>query len=112
MSRTLYFAYGSNLDAEQMRERCPASRTLFRAPRHPYTQALLQSVLTPDPRLGVPDAHLGAIFPNPINPPAGCTFHPRCAHCMELCRATAPAPLTDQGATVECHLYGGDRAAA
>ncbi|MEM9140461.1 MAG: ATP-binding cassette domain-containing protein, partial [Pseudomonadota bacterium] len=43
--------------------------SLFRDPRHPYTKALLGSVLTPDPRLGVPDTHLGAVFPNPIDPP-------------------------------------------
>ena len=83
------------------------SDTLFNDPRHPYTRALLGSVLTPDPRLGVPDTHLGAVFPNPIDPPPGCTFHPRCPDCMEICRSEPPRPASDGGHTTECHLYGG-----
>ena len=47
--------------------------------KHPYTQALLQSVLTPEPGLGVPDTQLGAAYPNPLDMPPGCRFHPRCA---------------------------------
>jgi peptide/nickel transport system ATP-binding protein len=82
------------------------SRTLFSNPRHPYTKALLGSVLTPDPSLGVPDTHLGATFPNPIDPPSGCTFHPRCADVMPICSTRAPAVTTIDGASVECHLYG------
>lgn len=81
------------------------AETLFREPRHPYTQALLASVLTPEPGLGVPDAHLGAAFPNPIDPPSGCTFHPRCPHVSDICRRQAPAPHARGDATVECHLY-------
>jgi len=84
---------------------------LFRQSRHPYTQALLASVLTPEPGLGVPDTQLGSAFPNPIDPPSGCTFHPRCPHAMDLCQERAPQPIA-QGATtiVECHLYSPDPA--
>ena len=82
------------------------TRTLFASPRHPYTKALLASVLTPEPRLGVPDTHLGTTFPNPVDPPSGCTFHPRCADAMEQCPRQAPVPAERDGATVECHLYG------
>ncbi|WP_374442867.1 ABC transporter ATP-binding protein [Stella sp.] len=78
---------------------------LFRDPQHPYTQALLASVLTPEPGLGVPDAHLGTAFPNPIDPPPGCTFHPRCPHAMAVCRTIAPKPLPTATGHVECHLY-------
>ncbi|MCP5152957.1 MAG: ABC transporter ATP-binding protein [Ectothiorhodospiraceae bacterium] len=91
------------------------TETLFSNPRHPYTRALLESVLTPDPRLGVPDSHLGTVFPNPIDPPSGCTFHPRCVDCMDVCKASAPTTTVEAGNRVECHLYGGDgksRAAA
>ncbi|MEO0360005.1 MAG: ABC transporter ATP-binding protein, partial [Pseudomonadota bacterium] len=81
------------------------SETLFADPRHPYTKALLESVLTPDPRLGVPETHLGAVFPNPIDPPSGCSFHPRCAACMEVCKTTKPQPAHDGDHMTECHLF-------
>ena len=78
---------------------------LFRAPRHPYTRALLASVLTPEPGLGVPDTHLGVSYPNPIDPPPGCTFHPRCGDALPVCRERAPAARADARGRVECHLY-------
>ncbi|WP_086464973.1 ABC transporter ATP-binding protein [Oceanibaculum nanhaiense] len=81
--------------------------TLFRAPKHPYTEALLASVLTPEPGKGVPDAQLGATFPNPINPPSGCTFHTRCPKVMDVCRQVAPRSLVVDGSSVECHLHDG-----
>ncbi len=84
--------------------------TLFAAPRHPYTQALLASVLTPEPRLGLPDIGLGTAFPNPLAPPAGCSFHPRCPRVMAICGSVAPRPIADAAGDVECHLY--DAAAA
>jgi peptide/nickel transport system ATP-binding protein len=82
------------------------TRTLFASPRHPYTKALLASVLTPEPSLGVPDTHLGTTFPNPVDPPSGCSFHPRCAQVMDRCPKQAPMPVHEGNATVECHLYG------
>ena len=79
---------------------------LFRRPCHPYTKALLDSVLTPEPGLGVPDTQLGAAYPNPIDPPGGCAFHPRCPHAMPVCRERAPRPVAhDATPLVECHLY-------
>ena len=83
-------------------EEAPTDR-LFRNPRHPYTQALLTSVLTPDPNLGLPETHLGIAYPNPIDPPPGCTFHPRCPKCTEECKIKAPAPVINDGRLVECH---------
>lgn len=80
--------------------------SLFRDPQHPYTKALLESVLTPEPGRGIPDAHLGVAYPNPIDPPSGCTFHPRCRHAMPRCRVDAPTPVRQSGGSVECHLYG------
>ena len=79
--------------------------TLFRAPKHPYTEALLRSVLTPEPGLGIPDTHLGAAYPNPLNMPSGCRFHPRCPRRFAPCDNVAPKPIGDGGAFVECHLY-------
>jgi peptide/nickel transport system ATP-binding protein len=81
------------------------SEALFRNPQHPYTKALLGSVLTPDPSLDVPDTHLGATFPNPVDPPSGCTFHPRCVDIMPVCSQNAPAAAMVDEECVECHLY-------
>lgn len=78
---------------------------LFDAPAHPYTQALLKSVLTPEPGLGVPDTQLGMAYPNPIDPPPGCAFHPRCPKAGPVCSATAPAPVPIREGHVECHLF-------
>jgi peptide/nickel transport system ATP-binding protein len=79
---------------------------LFRVPKHPYTQALLASVLTPEPGLGVPDTQLGITYPNPLDMPSGCRFHPRCRQVMELCKTVPPNQTITESGTVECHLYG------
>jgi peptide/nickel transport system ATP-binding protein len=86
--------------------------SLFRDPRHPYTRALLDSVLTPVPGLGIPDTSLGVAFPNPIDPPPGCTFHPRCRHAMPQCSRVAPQPIRQPGGFAECHLYAPEAVAA
>jgi peptide/nickel transport system ATP-binding protein len=77
---------------------------LFQAPRHPYTRALLDSVLTPEPDLGIPDVGLGDIIPDPSNIPPGCRFHPRCSIAVERCRHDPPTPSFGDGRMVECHL--------
>lgn len=87
------------------------SQGLFKNPQHPYTRALLQSVLTPEPDLGIPDAHLGAVYPNPVDPPSGCTFHPRCVDVMPRCSSEAPCASPTGSGHVECHLYDADAAA-
>jgi len=80
-------------------EEAPA-QALFAKPRHPYTRALLASVLTPEPGLGVPDVGLGDVLPDPSNIPPGCRFHPRCPVAIARCSRETP-PRVD-GA--ECHL--------
>jgi len=80
---------------------------IFRNPRHPYTRALLASVLTPEPGLGVPDTGLGLSFPNPIAPPPGCVFHPRCAQAGPRCRIEEPRIVRDRQGLVACHLHDG-----
>ena len=79
---------------------------LFRQPRHPYTQALLASVLTPEPGRGIPDTGLGLAFPDPLNPPSGCTFHPRCAQRMVHCGMQTPVLTAQPQGAVACHLHG------
>jgi peptide/nickel transport system ATP-binding protein len=83
--------------------------TLFRSPRHPYTKALLQSVLTPVPGGGIPETGLGLAFPDPLNPPAGCAFNPRCPEALATCRSLAPRPVTDGAGLVACHLHDPER---
>jgi len=80
------------------------SERLFAAPRHPYTRALLASVLTPEPGLGVPDVGLGDVMPDPANIPPGCRFHPRCPVAVAQCSTETPRPATDAAGLVECHL--------
>ncbi|SDF50279.1 MULTISPECIES: ABC transporter ATP-binding protein [Thalassobaculum] len=80
-------------------------QAFFAKQRHPYSEALLASVLTPQAGLGVPDAQLGTTFPNPIDPPPGCVFHPRCVHAGAVCKTTAPKTIRDGRGLVECHLY-------
>jgi peptide/nickel transport system ATP-binding protein len=77
---------------------------LFRAPMHPYTKALLASVLTPDPHLGIPDVGLGDTYPDPANVPPGCRFHPRCPSAFADCKTTAPDNIRSDGRLVECLL--------
>jgi peptide/nickel transport system ATP-binding protein len=81
------------------------ARDVFSAPRHPYTQALLASALTVTPTAGVPDNRMGLAFPNPLEMPSGCKFHPRCPAAMPVC-ASVPAPVVGAaGALVRCHLH-------
>lgn len=78
---------------------------LFRDPAHPYTHALLASVLPTDPGHGIPDAGLGATPPDPMNPPPGCAFHPRCARALPRCATDSPSSVARGAGCVRCHLY-------
>jgi len=79
---------------------------IFASPRHPYTQALLASVLTPVPGLGIPDAGLGATPPDPLHVPSGCPFHPRCPRAFAPCSGVVPVETVVGAASVACHLHG------
>jgi peptide/nickel transport system ATP-binding protein len=81
------------------------ARAIFEAPRHPYTRALLDSVMTVSPAAGVPDTRIGHSYPNPLEIPSGCAFHPRCPHAMPVCSSVAPAVSETPHALVRCHLY-------
>jgi peptide/nickel transport system ATP-binding protein len=81
-----------------------AVEALFAGPAHPYTKALLASVLTPEPGLGVPDVGLGDSTPDPANIPPGCRFQPRCPIAVSRCGTEAPGLRDVRGHQVECHL--------
>jgi peptide/nickel transport system ATP-binding protein len=80
------------------------TETLFAKPEHPYTKALLASVLTPEPGLGVPDVGLGDSLPDPANIPPGCRFHPRCPIAEPRCATTTPPLKPRPSGGVECLL--------
>ena len=79
---------------------------LFDLPRHPYTQALLEAVPSPDPaRRGRHRERVAGEVPSAVDPPGGCPFHPRCPIAEADCRAVAP-PLAERsdGRLLACHL--------
>ena len=83
-----------------------ADRTsLFTAPLHPYTELLLSAVPVPNPSVRRKKRLLQGDVPSPANPPAGCHFHTRCPHAVDMCRAQSP-PLREvrPGHRVACHL--------
>jgi len=82
------------------------SETLFNNPAHPYTQALLSSIPTLDPDRRTEKPPLAGDPPNPINPPAGCRFHPRCVHAQAICSQQMPVLAnTAHGQQVACWIH-------
>jgi peptide/nickel transport system ATP-binding protein/oligopeptide transport system ATP-binding protein len=84
------------------------TREVFARPRHPYTRALLAAIPRPEPGLAAPRVTIEGDVPSPMNPPAGCRFHPRCPHADARCRTDDPA-LADPGDAhaVACHHWRG-----
>jgi oligopeptide/dipeptide ABC transporter ATP-binding protein len=82
--------------------------TLYRNPAHPYTEALLSAIPIPDPDRPRDRTILQGEIPSPINPPDGCTFHPRCPIAEQgLCDVTVPqlAPVNGNAAHLAaCHV--------
>jgi peptide/nickel transport system ATP-binding protein len=84
--------------------------TILRSPAHPYTEALMAAV----PRIEKAGAsarerkvlRVEGDLPSPVNPPAGCHFHPRCGRAMQVCEESYPAPRAlGEGHSTCCHLY-------
>lgn len=70
-----------------------ATDEIFHNPLHPYSQALIASVPTPDPTKRKERAPLSGEVPSPVNPPQGCRFHPRCPLAMDVCKRQEPELL-------------------
>jgi len=81
------------------------AKAIFRQPQHPYTRMLLDAV--PDLALsGRRRQPVTGEIPNPIAPPPGCAFHPRCALAEARCKTTFPTPRPSAIGSVACHLVG------
>jgi oligopeptide transport system ATP-binding protein len=81
-----------------------AAADVIEYPKHPYTRALVSAVPRPDPEGERARRRivLSGDPPSPLNPPAGCPFHPRCAHATERCKTTVPALEPHAGRNVAC----------
>ena len=83
------------------------SETIYRDAKHPYTRALLSAVPTPDTRRKKERVVLEGDVPSPVNPPSGCSFHPRCSYREALCSQSEPNLDFDAaGHGVACHVFG------
>ena len=84
------------------------TRTLFKTPKHPYTRMLLDAIpdLTMTGRKRIPVA--GEV-PSPINPPPGCSFHPRCPHANHRCKVERPQTMEIEESHVACHAVEENR---
>ncbi len=78
--------------------------TIWGAPRHPYTRALLSAMPSMDPDRRTEAAPLAGDPPNPINPPSGCRFHTRCPFAEAVCAAREPLLQGDGDRSVACHM--------
>lgn len=79
---------------------------IYSNPKHPYTQALLNSVPVPDPeKNSAPKIILGGDLPSPVNMPSGCKFHTRCQHVMDICHTINPETTQiSETHSANCHL--------
>jgi len=79
---------------------------LYARPLHPYSVALLAAIPIPDPTVKKKRVILSGEVPSPVNPPAGCRFHPRCDSAMQVCQTEAPQLMdVGNGHMVACHLF-------
>ncbi len=85
---------------------CGTTKEVLKDPKHPYTQALLSAVPVIEPGGRREVIRLKGELPSPVNPPAGCHFHPRCPHAMPVCRERYPGAtqMTDSH-VARCYLY-------
>jgi oligopeptide/dipeptide ABC transporter ATP-binding protein len=80
--------------------------TIYTNPRHPYTRALLSAIPIADVNEQRERIKLPGETPSPLNPPSGCSFHPRCSYAKDICRQVEPPLVTGRsGQAVACHVF-------
>ncbi len=78
---------------------------IYKNPLHPYTRSLMSAIPVPDPHRKIKRQIISGDVPSPINPPSGCTFHPRCPEVIDECKYKVPSLETiTQGHKASCHL--------
>ncbi|HEY1269006.1 MAG TPA: dipeptide ABC transporter ATP-binding protein [Candidatus Binatia bacterium] len=82
------------------------SEKIYHDAKHPYTRALLSAVPLPDPERKKERIMLQGDVPSPVNPPSGCSFHPRCAYREDVCDKIEPELESADGHAVSCHVFG------
>jgi len=78
---------------------------VFATPQHPYTRALLDSILPMHPKDRRSRPVIQGEMQSPLDSPSGCRFRPRCPRAMDICQTTPPSFETGPGHAVACHLY-------
>ena len=93
-----------------------STEQIFDHTMHPYTEALLSAIPVVDPDNKRSRIVLEGDVPNPVHPPEGCHFHPRCKKCMEICKHQKPVLkrhiIDGEEHFCACHLYDDASAAA
>ena len=82
------------------------SDKIYQTAKHPYTRALLSAVPMPDPERKKERIVLEGDVPSPVNPPAGCSFHPRCPYRIDVCDKVEPKLEFEDGHGAACHVFG------
>jgi oligopeptide transport system ATP-binding protein len=78
---------------------------IYTNPRHPYTRALLSAIPSVNPSAKAERIKLPGEVPSPVNPPSGCSFHPRCPYAKDICRRMEPPLEGHGGHAVACHVF-------
>ncbi len=83
-----------------------ASEEIYSNPQHPYTRALLSAAPSLSPAAKAERIVLQGDVPSPINPPSGCSFHPRCRFAKKVCAEIEPRLVEENAHAVACHVFG------
>lgn len=78
--------------------------SIYQSPKHPYTHSLISSIPVPDPHRTIKRELITGDVPSPIDPPSGCSFHPRCPKVMEICKVNQPVLRQSDDHLIACHL--------